>query len=69
MVWVWAIIKFIVSASAIFSLLLFIVVCITSVTNPEIEVVDGEIINKNQKAAIVLAIITAVLFGLLIAIP
>jgi len=69
MVWFWAIIKFIVSASAIFSLLLFVVVCITSVTNPEIEVVDGETINKNQKAAIVLSIISAVLFGILIAIP
>ena len=69
MAWLWAILKFIFGAGACFSLLLFIVVCITSVTNPVIEVVDGETINKNQKAAIVLAIITAVLFGLLIAIP
>lgn len=69
MVWIFAISKFIVGAAAFFCLLLFVMVCITSVTNPEIEIVDGVAINKNQKAAIVLAIITAILMSLFIVIP
>lgn len=69
MVWVFAILKFIFGAASFFGVFLFVLICITSVTSPEFETVDGVTVNKNQKAAIVVSIITAVLLGIFFVIP
>lgn len=68
MVWVLGIIKFIVSAIGIFSLLLFVLVCIATVVYPQFEVKDENNINvKGENSRYVLALICAIAFGILIA--
>ena len=70
MVWVFGILKFLFAAVGIFSLLLFVLVCIATVIYPQFDVnaEEGTINIVGGNARYVLAIICAVSFALLIAI-
>jgi hypothetical protein len=69
MAWILGISKFICGAVGIFALLLFLLVCIATIVNPQFEVVDGNVYKKGENTKYVLAIICAVAFGILIALP
>lgn len=67
MEWIIGILSFICSFIGIFSTGLFILSCITAIINPQISVVDGNIVEKNANSRYIFLIITAIAWGVVIA--
>ena len=67
MSWVIGIIEFICAFFGIFFTGLFVISCISSVINPQIRVVDGEITDKNQNSRLYFLLFTAIAWAIVIA--
>lgn len=68
MIWVIGIIKFIFATIAVFSTFSFIMLCISSSTNPQLATdKDGKIIEKNDNARAMFLIILSIAWGIVIA--
>lgn len=67
MAWFLGILKFLSMAAGVWSLLMFVIVCIASVIAPDYAVEDGKVVDSYGKAKYILTIICAVAFGLFVA--
>ena len=67
MAWVLGVIKFIVAFVALASSVLFVLNIIANIVNPQIEVVDGRVIDKTINSRLVYGLILCVAWAILIA--
>jgi hypothetical protein len=65
--WLVGILIFIFSVIAIFATGVFVLMCISSVVNPQFKVEGENVIEKNQNARLMYLIIAAIAWGLVIA--
>lgn len=69
MAWLIGILTFICSFIAIVSMGLFILSCICGIINPQVTMVNGELRDKNENSRYMLLLITAIAWGIVIALP
>ena len=69
MAWFIGILTFICSFIAIVSMGLFILSCISGIINPQMTMVNGELRDKNENSRYMLLLITAIAWGIVIALP
>ena len=69
MAWFIGILTFICTFIAIVSMGLFILSCISGVINPQVTMVDGQLRDKNASSRYMFLIITAIAWGIVIALP
>jgi hypothetical protein len=70
MVWVIGIITFICAFLGAVTLGLFILSCISSITNPQLSVdKDGQVREKNNNSRLMFLLITSIMWALVIALP
>lgn len=67
MAWLVGILVFIFSVIAIFTTGIFVLMCISSVVNPQFKVEGEDVIEKNQNARLMYLIIAAIAWALVIA--
>lgn len=63
------ILKFIAAFIAVFVSSLLIIQIISSVINPQFDVVDGKVIDKNNNSRLIFALIASIAWALVIALP
>ena len=69
MAWFIGILTFLCSFIAIFSMGLFILSCICGIINPQVTMVDGQLRDKNEGSRYMFILITAIAWGIVIALP
>ena len=67
--WFIGILTFICTFIAIVSMGLFILSCIRGIINPQVTMVDGQLRDKNESSRYMLLLITAIAWGIVIALP
>ena len=67
--WFIGILTFICTFIAIVSMGLFILSCICGIINPQVTMVDGQLRDKNESSRYMLLLITAIAWGIVIALP
>jgi hypothetical protein len=67
MAWLVGILVFIFSVIAIFTTGIFVLMCISSIVNPQFKVEGEDVIEKNQNARLMYLIIAAIAWALVIA--
>ena len=60
---------FICSFISIVSMGLFILSCICGIVNPQVTMVDGQLRDKNESSRYMFLLITAIAWGIVIALP
>jgi hypothetical protein len=63
------ILKFIAAFIAVFVSSLLIIQIISSVINPQFDVIDGKVIDKNNNSRLIFALIASIAWALVIALP
>ena len=69
MAWFIGIVTFRCTFIAIVSMGLFILSCISGVINPQVTMVDGQLRDKNESSRYMFLLITAIAWGIVIALP
>ena len=69
MAWFIGILTFICAFIAIVSMGLFILSCIRGVINPQVTMIDGQLRDKNESSRYMFLLITAIAWGIVIALP
>jgi hypothetical protein len=63
------ILKFIAAFIAVFVSFLLIIQIISSVINPQFDVIDGKVIDKNNNSRLIFALIASIAWALVITLP
>ena len=69
MAWFIGILTFICTFIAIVFMGLFILSCISGVINPQVSMVNGQLRDKNESSRYMFLLITAIAWGIVIALP
>jgi dipeptide/tripeptide permease len=69
MAWFIGILTFICTFMAIVFMGLFILSCISGVINPQVSMVNGQLRDKNESSRYMFLLITAIAWGIVIALP
>lgn len=64
-----SILKFIAAFIAVFVSFLLIIQIISSVINPQFDVIDGKVIDKNNNSRLIFALIASIAWALVITLP
>lgn len=69
MAWFIGILTFICTFMAIVFMGLFILSCISGIINPQVSMVNGQLRDKNESSRYMFLLITAIAWGIVIALP
>lgn len=69
MKWFLILLKFLSGSVSFFGILFFVIVCISGVVNPVIQTKNGETQNSTFKAAVIIAMVSAIFLTLFLIIP